>query len=233
MKPYRIWTEAENNFMRDNINSICLWSEMAEKLKKELGIERTPNSLSCHARKLGIQIGKSNKYSGYSDAEKEYVANNLDKSLQELCDGLKLLSGRECTRGAVSHFIHDVLKPEGRRSGNFTKGQIPYNTKQNGLETKMSTGYTYVKINNSWIPKQKFIYEQAHGPIKENEFIVFLDKDTNNFEIDNLYPVNRKIHATMCSNHWYTDNSENTLTAIKYCELLLALKQNKLEKETH
>lgn len=58
-------------------------------------------------------------------------------------------------KGAVSHFIHDTLKPDGRYLGNFTKGQIPHNFKQDGAETKLSSGYIYIKIDGKRVTKQQ------------------------------------------------------------------------------
>ena len=63
--------------------------------------------------------------------------------------------------------------------------------------------------------------------IPEGYFVIFLDNNQMNFDISNLYCVNRKIHVIMSKNKWYTNNKENTLTAIKWCELYYVLKNNK------
>ena len=93
-------------------------------------------------------------------------------------------------------------------------------------------GYFEGKIDNkkykiNWMPKHKYIYEQHYGKIPEGYFVIFLDNNQMNFDISNLYCVNRKIHAIMSKNKWYTNNKENTLTAIKWCELYYVLKNNK------
>ena len=102
-------------------------------------------------------------------------------------------------------------------------------------------GYIWIKVNDihfegkidnkkykiNWMPKHKYIYEQHYGKIPEGYFIIFLDNNQMNFDISNLYCVNRKIHAIMSKNKWYTNNKENTLTAIKWCELYYVLKNNK------
>ena len=50
-----------------------------------------------------------------------------------------------------------------------------------------------------------------------------------NCDISNLYMVNRKIHMTMTSNNWYSENKQQTLTALKWCELFYAIKNKRSE----
>lgn len=58
--------------------------------------------------------------------------------------------------------------------------------------------YTFVKVNNScwndcWKPKHVLIYEQFHNiKVKDGEFISFLDRNTKNFNIDNLILLTEK-----------------------------------------
>ena len=75
-----------------------------------------------------------------------------------------------------------------------------------------------------WLPKQRKIYEDVHGQIPNGCFVIFLDKNKKNYNIDNLYCLGRNIHSTMCKNRWYTTDRNITLTAIKYLELMQALK---------
>ena len=128
----------------------------------------------------------------------------------------------------------------GRNKGQFTKGHgncpCPKNHKL-GAEIERG-GYIFVKYNNvrhtgkisyqnmkeNWVPKQRYVYEQYHGSIPKGYIVVFLDNDKNNFSPENLYAIPRKINAIMNQNKWFTSNRENTLTAIKWCELFYALK---------
>lgn len=104
-----------------------------------------------------------------------------------------------------------------------------------GTEIKTKTGIVYVKIKEStgqhitgyqypyWAPKQRKVYEDHFGPIPKNHFIVFLNKDTTDFDINNLYCINRSILAIMNKNKWFTTSREHTLAAIKLCELMREL----------
>lgn len=104
-------------------------------------------------------------------------------------------------------------------------------------------GYLYVKINDvplpknftnedvrkNWIQKHRLVWEQVNGEIANNEVVVFLDCNRNNFEISNLYCTNRKVTLMMRRNNWFSENPEITLAAIKCCELHFALKPPKGE----
>lgn len=78
-----------------------------------------------------------------------------------------------------------------------------------------------------WLPLQKKIYQDAYGELAPGKMVCFLDGNPQNFDLDNLYPIDRKISAVMSKNRWWTDSRERTLTAIKWCELFYAIKKVK------
>ena len=121
--------------------------------------------------------------------------------------------------------------PNQTRYGKKKKEELPL-----GTIKKSQTG-TYIKVRMSngakcawytepyWLPLQKKIYQDAYGDILPEQMVCFLDGNPNNFNLDNLYPIDRKISAVMSSNKWWTSDKERTLTAIKWCELFYALKE--------
>ena len=127
-----------------------------------------------------------------------------------------------------------------KNNGKFKKGYNNQNKMPIGTEINKN-GYIWIKVNDihfegkidnkkykiNWMPKHKYIYEQHYGKIPEGYFVIFLYNNQMNFDVSNLYCVNRKIHVIMSKNKWYTNNKENTLTAIKWCELYYVLKNNK------
>lgn len=78
-----------------------------------------------------------------------------------------------------------------------------------------------------WKVKQKKIYEDYYGEIPKGHMVVFLDQNPDNYDINNLYCISRKILVRMNQNRWFTTDREHTLTAIKWCELFLVLKERK------
>lgn len=110
------------------------------------------------------------------------------------------------------------------------KEQLPVGT------IRKSQNATYIKVKLAfnadmtgyqepfWLPLQKKIYQDAYGEINPGFMVCFLDGNHENFSLDNLYPIDRKISAVMSKNGWWTDNKELTLAAIRWCELYYAIK---------
>lgn len=93
---------------------------------------------------------------------------------------------------------------------------------------------TYIKVSDvatgitgyaapDWIPLQQKIWEDYNGKMPDGHMICFLDCNKENFSIENLCCIDRRISAILARNKWYSDNPEITLTAIKWCELHYAL----------
>lgn len=132
----------------------------------------------------------------------------------------------KCTKG-----LRLTGMPNSTRYGKKEKEQLPV-----GTIRKSQVG-TYIKVMEVrdrhisgyaepyWLPLQKKIYQDVHGEIATGQMVCFLDGNPENFEIDNLYCIDRKILISMSQNRWWTSNRENTLTAIKWCELHFALKE--------
>lgn len=62
-----------------------------------------------------------------------------------------------------------------------------------GTETVNRNGYTYVKTENGWRPKQELLAEEfiLMRPIRMDERVKFRDGNQGNFSIDNLEVVPR------------------------------------------
>ena len=71
--------------------------------------------------------------------------------------------------------------------------------------------------------KNRYIYKQEYGSIPPKHKIINLDGNPYNLDINNLYCIPSKFIPLINKNHWLTDSRENTLTAIKWCELYYAL----------
>lgn len=162
----------------------------------------------------------------------------LASSYQELTD---LFNERFGTNRSRSQLCDKCTKrlwlsgmPNSSKYGNKAKEQLPIGT------IRKSQTATFIKVLDVppkqnftgyaepyWLPLQKKIYQDVHGEIEDGQMVCFLDGNTENYDIDNLYCIDRKISAVMSSNRWWTDNREHTLTAIKWCELYYALKKGK------
>lgn len=121
-------------------------------------------------------------------------------------------------------YCHKRLGLKGmKNTGVFQKGgkarDLPI-----GTIRKSATG-TYIKVGNedthlsgykppNWMPYQQYVYEKANGPIPKGEYVMFLDGNTENFDLGNLAVINRRISVRMAQNRWYTENAEVTRTGL-------------------
>lgn len=173
----------------------------------------------------------------YTAEQENWIRDNHGtvKSYAELTERFNLHFNAKRTRDQIREKCNKGLGLTGMsnctRYGRKPKEQLPI-----GSIRKSQTG-TYIKVlevspgtcfsgyaEPYWLPLQKKIYQDAYGPIEPGQMICFLDGDTSNFELDNLYCIDRRISAILSKNKWWTEDKELTLAAIKWCELYYAIK---------
>lgn len=136
----------------------------------------------------------------------------------------------------------DYVIPSQVRSA-MTYRKIPYNGKhgkfQPGVATrhvpigsviiaqygirKNGERYTYelVKVAepNVWKRKSLLVWEKHYGSLPEGKMIIFLDGDTLNSDVENLYAVSCGVHFRLNKYRTMKPNREFMLAAIKIAEI--------------
>ena len=173
----------------------------------------------------------------YTQEEKQFILNHL-RDYSSYSTFAEVFNRTFNTQVDVSsirdlctkRLHYGIGKNSGQYKCNHCDKSVPIGT------TRVSTnGCTYVKVSDTmsgfsgyrepdWIPLQKKIYEDVHGKIKPGQMICFLDCDHQNFDIDNLYCIDRRIAIRMAQNGWWSSNRDITLAGIKCIELQIALK---------
>lgn len=77
----------------------------------------------------------------------------------------------------------------------FKKGNVAVNTKPLGSTRINTDGYKVIKLAKSgqWKLYSRYMYEKYHNvELKDDEAIIFADRNKENFDKDNLVKVNRK-----------------------------------------
>jgi len=100
-----------------------------------------------------------------------------------------------------------------------------------GSEYVKPDGMTLVKVsNNKWKYKQRLIYEKYHNvKLTDNDYIIFLDQDRNNFDIRNLKRVNRRESSIVSNQGLYSTNKKLTKKGIKLAKKIIKLKDKERE----
>lgn len=96
-----------------------------------------------------------------------------------------------------------------------------------GTETLIANGYYMVKVAepNMWEFKHRLVWQKENGPIPEGYFLIFLDNDQLNCELENLALVDKSTHGYMFQNEYYTTDKELTQAAIGCSRLLAKIKE--------
>ena len=187
----------------------------------------------------------SRTYLRYTDKQKDFLRDNIESnSYQVLTEKFNARFGTDVSIESIKDLCIKRMKiHRGKNTGLFYAGQ-----KRTSLDvgaTVIRDGYTFIKTNDirhdgtysyadmkeNWMPYQKYIYEQRYGKVPDGCMVVFLDGNKNNFDIENLYCISRKINCVMNKKRWFSENRDLTLAAIKWCELFYAMKPNYQEKE--
>lgn len=98
---------------------------------------------------------------------------------------------------------------------------------------KTDGGYLKVKVgNHKWKYLQRKIYEDNYGvSLPDDVYVMFLDQDRRNFNIDNLQLVTRQESATISATKLYSRNPMVTKTGIQVVKLMNKAKE--IENETN
>lgn len=109
----------------------------------------------------------------------------------------------------------------------FKKGNIPHNTKEVGSERITKYGYIEIKVAepNKWNLKHRYIYEKHFGKIPKGKIIVFLDKNTQNLNIDNLECITKYENLIMNIRNYYSTDPEITRTGLNAVRLEISIKK--------
>lgn len=214
---YRLLTDAFNETFFTNKSKVALSQYCSKTLKIDISSDKKAYQFS-EEEKTWLKLNYRS-YSSYTDLTKNmnkvFNKNRKRNSIIELCTKRLKLKGMPNT-GTY-------------KKGNI-KEQLPI-----GTIRKTSNGVTYVKVKDSylsmstgyqapyWVPLQKKIYEDAYGEVDSGKMVIFLDCDRTNFDLSNLYPIDRRISIILASNKWYTEDAELTLTAIKWAELYICI----------
>lgn len=105
---------------------------------------------------------------------------------------------------------------------------VEFGTQKNGDRYR----YQMVKVAepNIWRRKSLLEWERHYGPLPDGKMIIFLDGDTLNSDIDNLYAVSRGVHFRLNKYRVMKPNREYMLTAIRIAEMEDSIERIKKKK---
>ena len=123
------------------------------------------------------------------------------------------LCGRTGQWGERDPGMYDAQFKKGQHPSpatEFKKGHVPHNKAPINAEVIGFDGYTWVKIAEPdiWRQKAVLIYEEKYGPIPEGKVLIRIDQDKRNDDISNLRLVSRGVLGMMNKDSLWTKNAE-------------------------
>jgi hypothetical protein len=115
----------------------------------------------------------------------------------------------------------------------FKKGQIPVNLKPEGSERKDKDGHILIKVGNTYVHKQRYIYEQTHGiEVPKDHVVAFADGNKENFDISNLVLMTMAENMLRNTIHRYPADLKQVIKLTSKLKRIIHEKQNRRSQES-
>lgn len=214
----RGYTEQQLLWLKENCKGFETYRKMGEEFNKFFNEEKPWKELHATCKRRGYIDTKPLK-SIFTDEQKKFLSENLP-----------LYSYEKTTRLFNEEFS---LSKTVKQIQSFCVGNgIKRNAKTPIGAEHRSGKYIMVKIkedekgvpnHKTWEMKQRVVWEKHYGKIPKGKIIIFLDNDSFNCDISNLYLADRKILNLLTVNKWHFTNREQKIAALKWCELYFAM----------
>ena len=165
------------------------------------------------------------KYNRFYSEQVEFVKEKIKEHymVKEITELLNKEFNQNYSFKSVSSLIYKRLKLKTNNNSKFKDNHKPYKHKEVGEEyIDKYNDCVLIKIAepNTWVQKHRYIWEQHYGKIPEGYFVLFLDKNRRNFDIDNLALVSQKDYLKMLSTRTYSENKDITKLAILNAQMM-------------
>lgn len=233
------YQDIHEKWFLENYKKYHSYDRITEDFNAAFGLSKSKSAVMQHMKKyLGISLETDKIAERYTAPQKKWLIENFKKvgTYKELTEKFNDRFGRDKSPENIRDLCGKQLKLTGMKNPTvFRKGNIK---EQCPIGTIRETqGMKYIKVKDNlysyisgyqepyWMPVPKKIWQDHFGPVPEGKIVICLDGNKDNLAVENLYCIDRRISIIMAKNHWYTDNRDNTLAAIKWCELHYALKE--------
>jgi len=164
-----------------------------------------------------------NKYS------KEFENEMYKKAPSKTIEQLLKIANDKYNYTITKEMLREYLSKRNIRYKNYNlnKAQAMGNRIPIGTEYVKSDGMILVKVApNKWKYKQRLIYEQYYNvSLTNNDYIIFLDQNRNNFDINNLKCITRRESSILSNQKLFSKNPLATETGIKVAKLMIKTKE--------
>lgn len=232
IKIYQFYTEDKLDWLRKNYYAYDTVIELTKGFNEEFLCLKSYTAINKQCNKIGLS-----KDMGHTDTQNKWLIDNYEnfRTVKELCDAYNKKFHKNLDYTTIQSHCSKALGLKKDVNDKF----VP-NKKYKVGDEKFEGGYYRVKVKEyertgkfdnkkqkqCWKLKQRVIWERYYNKeVPKDCQIVFLNNNRDDFSIENLYCIKKKYLPYMERNHWFSENSEVTLAAIKWCELMYATRE--------
>ena len=181
---------------------------MAQKINEKFNTSYTYVQIRFFRNKNNLE------YRLFCKEALEYMKNHNQDSYEQLKDDVnsifeKNYSLQQIKSACYWYKLREFQKRRKRES--FSKPDFSERLR------KSKAARIEIKINGKWIQKSRYVYETLTGKkVQDDEVVVFLDGNFNNFDLNNLLCVKKRLIAIVNSHFSGTCKNNGELTKCKY-----------------
>ena len=224
MGKHHTWTEDQIRYIKriakDNKKKAIL-----EKVNKKFNLTLNINQLNNCMYSRGI---KARIRHTWTDEQVEYLKSIaegtprkdiVDKINEKFNLNLSMQQIRDCMNDRGIR--NNIDKKFSAKDGNRCRQEKPV-----GTISKWECGYARIKTGkNEWEFIQRYVWKEHHGEIPPNHSVIFLDGNTDNYNIENLALVNRNELMKYNSMRLNSNDQELNRVTVNLAKLMTKVKE--------
>ena len=224
MGKHHTWTEDQIRYIK-RIAKGSKRKTILEKVNKKFNLTLNINQLDNCMNSRGI---KTRARHTWTDEQVEYLKSIakgtprkviVDKINKKFNLNLSMQQIRDCmnSRG----IRNNIDRKFSAKDGNRCQQEKPI-----GTISKWECGYARIKTGkNEWEFIQRYVWKEHYGEIPPNHSVIFLDGNTDNYNIENLALVNRNELMKYNSMRLNSNDQELNKVAVNLAKLITKAKE--------
>lgn len=219
----RRYTEEQLNFLKENQNHFTL-KKLTEMFNEKFNEKRTCSALQSQYLRLGVKKDRTR-----TEEQKKWLIENYDKydTYEDILNAFNDVFGNIYSNvNSLQSYCCKQLKIKKINNHLWGVNIPPYNEKEKynvGDIVKRADGY-FIKLNKyNFYEYGRYLYEKKYGKVPSEDFIIHLDGNKFNNDLENLYHLPKKLTPIMAKLGFY-NKGKLTIAGAKYCEIINLLK---------
>ena len=208
----KLFTQEHISFLRNNAGTMPDY-KLINLFNRHFGMNANKGTVRSLMYRRGI-LKQGAKFKTLTPEQSQFLESNAPLyTLEKLTESFNSVFNTDYTKEKMRNFLkHRKIKIG-----------IPFLPV--GSEWTNGRGFVFVKTEKKWVRKHYIIWESVHGKIPKGHYVIFADRNKNNFEIKNLVLVKKNELCSLIRNDYLTTDQEITLTGVAITRLGITINE--------